>query len=360
MDAGQKDGGTKKDAGHDAGSVDAGVDASCGDTTAANANCGACGYACVHGRNCVASRCAPAWQTITTVNEPTPRTGHAAAALGGKLYVVGGGSSSSSAALDTGGIYDPAADSWDTTIPSMKKARCNHAVVSNGNKLFAFGGITTCNDATTTGPALEEFDPAAGANGAWAENNKGSAPEGRATFPSIWTGTSMFVFGGTTSASPAVASGAQFTPGTGWTDVSCPLALCQRGGQLGGFIDGNVVRFFGGSGGSAPAALMFDITTSKWSTWLAPITTPLTGHRSADQGARFFSLEASALACPHSVAVRIYDKKTGVWTKDSAASPAGLNADAATAWIGSELFAWSGDCGAGASTVGARYQPPAP
>ncbi len=362
VDGGSKDGG--KDSGRDAGdsgSVDAGLkDAGCGDLTASNANCGACGYACVHGRNCVAARCAPAWQTITTVNEPTPRTGHAAAGLGGKLYVFGGGASASSTALDTGGIYDPTADSWDTTIPTMKKARCNHAAVANGTKIYTFGGITTCNDPTSAAPQLEEFDPAMGANGQWTENNKGSAPDPRSTFPGIWTGTAMFVFGGTNSIALPVASGAQFTPATGWTDVSCPLALCARGGFFGGFVDGTVVRFFGGSGGSAPAGLMFDLGTSKWSAWASPLNTPLLAHRTADQGRLFLALEAAAITCPHSVGVRIYDKKSGTWTKDSAASPAGLNADAATAFIGSELFAWSGDCGGGASAVGARYQPPAP
>lgn len=357
-DGGGKDSGSK-DAGRDAS--DSGLlDAGCGDLTASNANCGACGYACVHGRNCVAARCAPAWQTITQVGEPTPRTGHAAAALGGKLYVVGGGASASSSALDNGGIYDPVTDSWDTTLPSMKKARCNHAAVSSGSKIYTFGGITTCNDTTTTGPALEEFDPAMGVNGVWTENNKGGAPDPRSTFPSVWTGTSMFVFGGTTSSAAAVSSGAQFTPGTGWSDTSCPLALCARGGFFGGFVDGTVIRFFGGSGGSAPAGLMFDLGTSKWSAWVAPITTPLLAHRTADQGRLFVALEAASATCPHSVNVRIYDKKSGTWTKDTAASPAGLNADAATAWIGPELFAWSGDCGAGASMVGARYQPPAP
>jgi hypothetical protein len=353
-----KDSGSK-DAGHDAN--DSGlVDAGCGDLTASNANCGACGYACVHGRNCVASRCAPAWQTITQVGEPTPRTGHAAAAVGGKFYVMGGGDSSSAAALDNGGIYDPAGDSWDTTLPSMKKARCNHAAVSDGTKIYTYGGITTCNDTTSTGPALEVFDPAMGANGQWNENNKGGAPDPRSTFPGVWTGTSMFVFGGTTSSAAAVASGAQFTPGTGWTDTSCALALCQRGGFFGGFVDGTVVRYFGGSGGSAPAGLMYDLAMNKWSAWAAPITTPIVAHRTADQGRLFVVLEAAAITCPHSVNVRIYDKKSGTWTKDTAASPAGLNADAATAWIGSELFAWSGDCGQGASMVGARYQPPAP
>ncbi len=363
LDASPHDGGTKdggKDAGKDAGDsgVDGGlVDAGCGDLTASNANCGACGYGCVHGRNCVASRCAPAWQTITTVNEPTPRTGHAAAGLGGKLYVFGGGASASSAALDTGGIYDPTTDSWDLTIPSMKKARCNHAAVASGAKIYAFGGVATCNDPTSAGPLLEEFDPGAGT---WADNAKAGAPAARSTFPSIWTGTSMFVFGGTASSALPVSTGAQFTPATGWVDTSCPLALCARAGLFGGFIDGTVVRFFGGSGGNAPAGLMFDTGNSKWSAWATPVNTPLAAHRTADQGRLFLALEASAITCPHSVNVRIYDKSSGTWTKDSAASPAGLNADAATAWVGSELFAWSGDCGNGASAVGARYQPPAP
>ena len=136
--------------------------------------------------------------------------------------------------------------------------------------------------------------------------------------------------------------------------------MCQRGDLFGGFVDGTKVRFFGGKGGNAPAGLAYDLAAGTWAAWATPVGTPALPYRTADQGQRLLVLEAATAACPHNVNVRIYDKKTATWSLDAAASPLGLNADAAAAWIGSELFAWSGDCGQGATTVGARYQPPAP
>jgi hypothetical protein len=353
------DGATEGGGGKDAGDAGDGgivsVDSGCGDTTASNSNCGACGYKCVHNRTCVASRCAPAWQTIAAVNEPSPRTAHAAVGFGAKFYTFGGTASlGGTTALDNGGIYDPAADSWDVTLPALKNARCFHAAVANGTDIMTFGGLTSCADPTSVGPQLEDFDGAM-----WTQINKGMPPDPRSGIPNIWTGTAFFVYGGASSGI-ALSSGAEYTPGGGtpWSDTSCALLGCARSGAFTGFVDGNKVRIFGG--GALAGGLQYDLTLKTWASWTTPTGTPAAPHRTADSGTRFFVLTPSVATCPQSVSVKIYDKTKGTWTTDTAASPSGLNSDAASAWVGAELIAWSGDCGNGSSTVGGRYQPPAP
>jgi len=59
--------------------------------------------------------------------------------------------------------------------------------------------------------------------------------------------------------------------------------------------------------------------------------------------------------------VTIFDRASSGWlANDTSEMPSGFCTQAATAWSGSEMIAWSGDCGSGAASVGGRYQPKAP
>jgi hypothetical protein len=328
----------------------------CGDVQLSDANCGACGYACVNGRHCAAGRCSPAWQALSTDNAPTPRTAHAAGFVGTKYVVLGGSLIVQGSAVSTSAAYDVSSNAW-THLAPLNGARCAHQAVSTGDAILTFGGLTDCGNGTTIGPGLERFTLSNNTAGMWSTINAANAPPNRYAFAATWTGNSLFVYGGGTNTQPAVASGALFSPsGSTWSDASCALSGCERGGIYSTFRDGDVVRVWGGGPfGSAPAGLIYDLIGQSWSAWTVPEgTAEHLAERFADDGRRIYFLKGMDV-------VTVYDRRTSSWlANDTAAMPSGFCNEGAAAWTGSELVAWSGSCGGAPVSVGGRYQPAAP
>jgi len=335
---------------------------SCVDLAMTKQHCGACDYACVNGRECVAGRCTPAWQPIATSAAPTARSSHAAVFIAGKYVVLGGCVIWDGPAEASTGAYDPATDRWSTLAP-LKTARGLHQAVSTGTQIYTFGGLTACSSGTgSVGPGLERFVPDSG-QGVWTTISAAGAPEVRYNFSMVWTGAAIMVFGGHLLL-PTSATGGLFDPASSsWADASCTLVNCDR--STGAFFkDGNLIRFMGGeynldypdwkgNGELERTGLSYNPGTKTWSTWPHPQGTPaISTSPWADDGRRIYF--------PTGGSVGIYDRKTGWLARDAAPMPTGLCAGGATyAWSGTELIGWGGNCSQ-ATAVGARYQPAAP
>lgn len=371
-DSGFLDSGPGTDSGIDAGPADSGTDASgdagcthtvcggsCVDLAVDPMNCGACGYAAVNGRTCSSGRPSPAWQPISAAGAPPARTRHAGAFLGGVFVVTGGSATQFGLGTSDVGYYSPSSNTWSPG-PSLVTARCSHGSVASSLRVYVFGGLSDCSSGGTTGPGHESYNPSPAK---WSTISLPGEPALRYNMAIAWIEPNkMFVYGGS-NALPSVSTGgvASFGGGVGsWSDASCGLSGCARGGYLGAFVDSGLVRVWGGTG--SPGGLQYNIATSAWSAWALPAGTPSPmPQRYADDGRRIFYLQGSG-SCPGTVSVLAYDRLTGSWAAaDTSAVPAGLSAEAAAAWTGSELVAWSGACGSGApGSVGGRYQPPAP
>lgn len=75
-------------------------------------------------------------QWAQVADMPGPRGAHAMVAQGGKLYVVGGAGDRARELW----AYDPAGDTWDTTLAPMLTEREHLAAVGMNGKLYVMGG----------------------------------------------------------------------------------------------------------------------------------------------------------------------------------------------------------------------------
>jgi len=157
--------------------------------------------------------------------------------------------------------------------------------------------------------------------------------------------------------SPYVTSGAVYDPNTHtWADASCSLANCQRNyGSV--ILDEGYIRIWGGGGGSAPSGLEYSVSGGSWAAWTPESGFPSAYGMPADDGRRLYFPNGG---CSSSIEILIFDRQTQSSTTDAQSSPAGLASGGSIAWTGSEVVLWSQTCGSSTSSVGGRYQPPAP
>lgn len=81
------------------------------------------------------------WSTLSTVGAPVARMDHTAVWTGNAMIVWGGNLASVGPAANTGGVYDPAADSWrSTTAFRVPRSRAFHTATWIGDAMMIFGG----------------------------------------------------------------------------------------------------------------------------------------------------------------------------------------------------------------------------
>jgi len=82
---------------------------------------------------------------------------HAAAVMGGKIYVTGGANGAFHwNTVNSAYVYDPQANAW-AQLTSMGIARRLHASAAVGGKLYVFSGYSTGSARLST---AEVYDPA--------------------------------------------------------------------------------------------------------------------------------------------------------------------------------------------------------
>lgn len=239
------------------------------------------------------------------------RAEHAAAVLGGKVYVVGGdtpeGISSSLAA------YDPATDAW-TELSAKPGAAVNHpAAAGVGGKLYVFGGL-----ATWPGPAVDEvweYDPA---KDAWTAMTQ--MPRARGAMAAAVYEDKVFLFGGL-AGGVAVSDVAVYDPAIDtWGDLSesAPMPTARDHFAAAVSLRG-LIYCIGGRQQTIESIMgtveAFDPLERRWMTGYADMPTPRGGHAAALMHGRIVVAGGEGAASASGVfsEVEEYDPVSNTW-----------------------------------------------
>jgi len=95
--------------------------------------------------------------------------------------------------LNTGGRYDPGTDSWTaTSTTNAPDPRAFHTAIWTGSQMVVWGGFSPFGvglDTNTGG----RYNPGADS---WTPTSTTNAPTGRENPTAVWTGSEMIVWGG--------------------------------------------------------------------------------------------------------------------------------------------------------------------
>jgi len=160
------------------------------------------------------------WTSTMTAGAPSPRNNHAAVWTGTKMIVwggCGGQPSGCSTYLADGGIYDPASNTWspmtNAGAPVGRTSFRGFWLGGSIRKLLVWGGAIAANTNTNTGGL---YDPA---SDSWTAMSTVGAPSARGSYFATWTGNRLIVWGG--SGTAAAATGGIYDPVTDtWVTIS--------------------------------------------------------------------------------------------------------------------------------------------
>jgi hypothetical protein len=159
------------------------------------------------------------WTATTTDSSPSGRQKHTAVWTGNKMIVWGGFDGNY---VGTGGIYDPVADSWTSvTTTNAPSARCNHTAVWTGSKMIVWGGYNATGYLNTG----RIYDPL---TNIWSSITITNAPSGREMHTAIWTGIKMIIWGGINLSGPYLKTGGIYNTTDSWTSTDTTDAPTER------------------------------------------------------------------------------------------------------------------------------------
>jgi hypothetical protein len=168
------------------------------------------------------------WTATSTISVPDRRGNHTAVWTGSEMIVWGGFTFPPNTYLNTGGIYNPATDSWTaTSITNAPDGRVGHTAVWTGSEMIVWGGFFADNIGNT-----HPFDTGGRYNprtDSWTATSTINAPGARGGHTSVWTGSEMIVWGGSAGRPQMYFNtGGRYNPSTdSWTatsTINAPMA----------------------------------------------------------------------------------------------------------------------------------------
>jgi N-acetylneuraminic acid mutarotase len=135
------------------------------------------------------------WRPIAFSNSPTDRTGHTAVWTGTHMFIWGGDKHVSGDPLtNAGALYDPSTNRWQaTTTVDSPSPRSGHSAIWTGSEMIVWGGVDSSRAAVSTGG---RYNPV---TNKWSPLETTGAPSARAGHTGVWTGSAMIVWGGSSN-----------------------------------------------------------------------------------------------------------------------------------------------------------------
>ncbi len=280
--------------------------------------------------------------STTTTDAPSARSGHTAVWTDSKMIVWGGYTGSNR--LNTGGLYDPDADAWTaTSTTDAPSARYAHTAVWTGSKMIIWGGSNS-GGLNTGGIYDPETDT-------WTATSTNNAPSARYAHTAVWTGSKMIVWGGADGSE--LNTGSVYDPETDtWTTVSTDNAPAARSYHTSVWTGSKMIVWGGyGDTGFLNTGGVYDPDSDTWTSITDTVargyhTTVWTGSKMVVWG---------GVSGPYLNTGGVYDPDTGAWTRITGMDAPAVRARHTAVWTGSEMVVWGGYNGSSYLSAGGAF-----
>jgi hypothetical protein len=296
-------------------------------------------------------------KTITTVNAPTKRTNHTAVWTGSKMIVWGGSALDGTGMVNTGGIYDPAANSWtDLTTTGAPTSRIDAVGAMVGTKAIFWGGSTDAG-AEISGGVYNTV------TSTWSTMSTTNVPSRRGGASLFSTNSRMLVWGGKDSTTnQELFNGAYYEPATDtWTAVAEPSSIFPARTGYSVVWTGSKMLLWGGWN-SASAwcydGAVYDLATNSWSPMtLTNVPFPRASHYGLWDGENMIVWGGNDGGDRYDEGV--YNLASNTWTQPNTtnAPPARYYHTAVWDTVRGKLIVWGGTNGSTSFNNGGIYDP---
>jgi N-acetylneuraminic acid mutarotase len=282
---------------------------------------------------------------------PIGRSLHTAVWTGTEMIVWGGRVGATGAIpINSGGRYSPTADSWapTSTGTNVPTPRLAHAAVWTGTEMILWGGS---GSAPGTGNSGGRYNPVADA---WTPTGGGAnLPAGRSGHSATWTGSQMFVWGGTES-----LSGGRYVPTTdSWLPVSTTGAKSADSRHTAVWTGSEVIIWGGGGSSASNTGARYDPIANSWTATsiAAGVPTARLGHSAVWTGGEMIVWGGISGGVRLNSGAK-YDPANDSWTPTSGTSVPTARSFHSAVWAGTEVILWGGGSdGAATLESGGRY-----
>ncbi len=297
------------------------------------------------------------WTPMSTVGAPGLRYDHTTIWTGSRMIVWGGARDNLfvTLAYNSGGIYDPASDTWSaTSTTGAPSGRYQHSAVWTGARMIVFGGRASIffQDGARYDPATDTWSPISVVN----------APSARAMHTAVWTGTTMIVWGGANSSGVRTTTGARYDPATDTWAATSMTGVPSVRSQYSATWAGSRLVIWGGFGSSAVVATggRYDPVADTWtSTSMTGVPAARSDHTAVWTGAKVLVWGGSNSSAKLDTGAS-YDPVADSWTATSALNAATPRTGHTAVWTGSSMIVWGGQANASFVLLlnsGGRYDP---